>query len=326
MTAYENKIFNIQSRIDFEKTSLELFQIHFKHNVIYKDYCTSLKINPLKVNKIEDIPFLPIQFFKSHDVRLKLENSDNYEKITFTSSGTTGFETSKHHVNNIEVYKKSFRKGFEKFYPSYKNAIIIGLLPSYLDREGSSLIYMVNDLINHSEQKESCFSKKLTPELKKLLSEDDRPKILIGVTFALLELAEEGLELKNTTVIETGGMKGMRKEMVREELHEILKMGFNTEHISSEYGMTELLSQAYMNSYNVFESPEWMNFRIRNSTDPLTHFKNGKGALNVIDLANIYSCPFIATDDLAEVIDSNKAKILGRLDHSQIRGCNLISF
>lgn len=318
-------IFNIQTQADFESASLEIFRYQFENNVVYRSFCDLLYIHPSDVKRIEDIPFLPIQFFKSHDI---LSSSQPVEQL-FTSSGTTGILTSKHHVTDIQVYQESFRRAFTHFYGNIKDYVVLALLPSYLEREGSSLIYMVEDMIKESQHPESGFYLHNLSELKEvLISLDAQGKkvVLIGVSFALLDLVElYQFELKNTIIMETGGMKGRRKELVREELHAILQKGFGVKTIHSEYGMTELLSQAYSKGHGVFEYPKWMRILTRDPEDALTILpKNKTGGINVIDLANINSCAFIATQDLGKLLPNNRFEIIGRFDNSDIRGCNLM--
>lgn len=313
------KIFNIKTLSEFENCALEVFNYQFQHNKVYNKYCTLLKINPHKVNKLTDIPFLPIEFFKTQSIK----TGDFQSEITFASSGTTGSNTSKHHVKDSSIYERSFLNTFNQFYPKWKNSAIIGLLPSYLDRNGSSLIYMVNHLIENSSCDMSGFHLKPSDELLNYLCNDEKHKILFGVTFALLDLCSLNLILKNTTIIETGGMKGQRKEITRAELHLILKEELKPLAIHSEYGMTELLSQAYLQKEK-FKTPPWMKVLARETADPLTTHLSGKGALNIIDLANLHSCSFIATDDLGEVSKNGTFSVNGRIDHSQIRGCNLL--
>lgn len=320
MHILENTIFKIQNPKDFEYLALEIFKFQYQNNEIYQKYCDLLKINPSKVKSTANIPFLPIQFFKSHSVVC----GDKNAAITFTSSGTTGNNTSKHLVKKLSVYEQSFQQSFASNYPNYKEAVIIGLLPSYLERKGSSLIYMVNQLIAQNQHPQSCTTLNLSPQQLQLLEDENVPVILIGVSFALIRLAEKKFNFKNTIVMETGGMKGMHKELIREELHAILKNAFKISRIHSEYGMTELLSQAYLKADGYFKCPPWMQFSIRNTNDPLSNHPVGKGVLNIIDLANLYSCSFIATDDLAAVKTPYEAKILGRMDHSDSRGCNLL--
>ena len=284
-----------------------------------------MKIEKSAVKKIAQIPFLPISFFKSHDV---VANQNDIE-ITFTSSGTTGMITSKHQVTNVSYYEESYRKAFSQFYGNIEDYVILALLPSYLERTGSSLIYMVEDLIRLSQNENSGFYLHNYNDLiEKLivLEKEEKNVILIGVTYALLDLIEkQHFRLKNTIIMETGGMKGKRKEMIREELHGQLCKGFGVAAIHSEYGMTELLSQAYSLGNGIFECPNWMQIHIRDAEDALSYIGNGKtGGINVIDLANINSCSFIATQDLGKKYDNNTFEVLGRFDNSDIRGCNLM--
>jgi phenylacetate-coenzyme A ligase PaaK-like adenylate-forming protein len=293
--------------------------------LVYREFCDLLKTDVQEVKSLEQIPFLPIQFFKTHNV---VSNSDPIQE-TFTSSGTTGSITSKHLVTDISLYETSYQNGFSQFYGTLENYVILALLPSYLEREGSSLVYMVNDMIALSKHQDSGFYLNHQNELidkLKALDQSGQNVILIGVTYALLDLIESHpLELKNTFIMETGGMKGRRKEMIREELHEQLCKGFGVTVIHSEYGMTELLSQAYSLGNGVFECPSWMHVLIRDTEDALTYLPQGKtGGINVIDLANINSCSFIATQDLGKKNPNNSFEVLGRFDHSDIRGCNLM--
>ncbi len=318
-------IFQIGSKKEFEKITLKVFRFQYDNNLVYQQFCQLLKKDKTNVKHIEDIPFLPIQFFKSHDV---LSSSDAIQ-TTFTSSGTTGMSTSKHHVTDLEFYEESYRLGFRQFYGNIEDYVVLALLPSYLEREGSSLIYMVDDLIQLSNNPESGFYLNNYDDLiKKLVRLDNEGQniILIGVTYALLDLVEkQKFNLKNTIIMETGGMKGRRKEIIREELHEILCDGFGVSEIHSEYGMTELLSQAYSLGNGVFECPSWMQILVRDPEDALTYVKEGKtGGINVIDLANINSCSFIATQDLGKITGNNSFEVLGRFDNSDIRGCNLM--
>ena len=318
-------VFTISSPSEFQSVALDVFHHQFLHNHVYRKFCKLLKTDPETINKIEDIPFLPIEFFKTK----KIVSGDLKEDLIFTSSGTTGSHVSKHYVNDITIYEKSYKTAFEYFYGSISDYCVLALLPSYLEREGSSLIYMVDDLIKESRHADSGFYLKNTSHLKdKLIALDsDGTKILlIGVSFALLDLVEKHqFQLKNTIVMETGGMKGRRKEMVREELHDILKKGFGVSGIHSEYGMTELLSQAYSHGNGLFRTPSWMKILTRDTEDPLTLQDIGKtGGINIIDLANINSCAFIATQDLGKVYDNGNFEVLGRFDNSDIRGCNLM--
>ena len=318
-------VFNIKSKLQFEQLALQVFKHQFENNTVYRSFCDLLYKHPSDVKTIKDIPFLPIQFFKSH----KVINSSNVIQETFTSSGTTGQLTSRHFVTDIALYEQSFRKGFKHFYGNIEDYVVLALLPSYLERDGSSLIYMVNDMINNSKQPESGFYLNDLESLKNTLinlESQDKKTLLIGVSFALLDFVERyQLKLKNTIVMETGGMKGKRKELIRTELHEILKQGFGVNTIHSEYGMTELLSQAYSKGNSLFKSPPWMQILSRDTEDALTIQHHGKtGGINIIDLANINSCAFIATQDLGKVYKDGSFEVLGRFDNSDIRGCNLM--
>ncbi|MEO5790428.1 MAG: acyl transferase [Gelidibacter sp.] len=318
-------IFNIQTPTEFEAASLEVFKFQFENNRVYRSFCDLLYIHPSDVKCIQEIPFLPIQFFKSHEI---VSNKHPVEQV-FTSSGTTGDLTSKHLVTDIKVYEESFRRAFTHFYGTVEDHVVLALLPSYLEREGSSLIYMVDDLIKQSHQPESGFYLHNLSELKDILIKLDaegKKVLLIGVSFALLDLVESyQFQLKNTIIMETGGMKGKRKELVRDELHDLLKQGFGVKTIHSEYGMTELLSQAYSKGLGIFECPKWMQILTRDTEDALTILPNNKtGGINVIDLANFNSCAFIATQDLGKVLPDNRFEIIGRFDNSDIRGCNLM--
>jgi len=318
-------IFSISSSKQFEKIALKVFRFQYDNNVVYREFCQYLNIEKHDVKSLQQIPFLPIQFFKSHEVL----SSEEKIQETFTSSGTTGMTTSRHLVTDITLYEESYRKAFSQFYGNIENYAVLALLPSYLDREGSSLIYMVDDLIKLSNHPESGFYLNNYDELiQKLIELDSSGEniILIGVTYALLDLIEkQDFQLKNTIIMETGGMKGRRKEMIREELHDLLCKGFGVDAIHSEYGMTELLSQAYSLGHGVFECPNWMQILIRDTEDALSYIENGKtGGINVIDLANINSCSFIATQDLGKKKPNNSFEVLGRFDNSDIRGCNLM--
>ncbi|WP_170141502.1 LuxE/PaaK family acyltransferase [Flavobacterium aquicola] len=318
-------IFTISSQKQFEKIALKVFRHQYENNLVYQEFCDLLKTNPQKVKSLHQIPFLPIQFFKSHDV---VSNSEPIQ-TTFTSSGTTGAITSRHLVTDVSVYEESYRKGFSQFYGNIEDYVVLALLPSYLEREGSSLIHMVEDLIQLTNNSNSGFYLNNHEELIQKLIELDQAGqnvILIGVTYALLDLIEkQSFKLQNTIIMETGGMKGRRKEMIREELHEQLCNGFGVSAIHSEYGMTELLAQAYSLGNGVFECPSWMQIHIRDTEDALTYINDGKtGGINVIDLANINSCSFIATQDLGKKYPNNSFEVLGRFDNSDIRGCNLM--
>ncbi len=321
----EKKIFRIKNDTDFENTCLEVFKYQYQYNKTYHTFCNLLNRSAENVELITEIPFLPIEFFKSKKL---ITGANKSSEIIFTSSGTTGSNTSKHYVTDLELYERSFLEGFKRFYTNPEDYVILALLPSYLERKGSSLIYMANDLINRSQQTDSGFYLNDLDELAlKLKSLDSSGKkiLLIGVSFALLDLVQKHqFHLQNTIIMETGGMKGRRKEMIREELHDILKKGFGISSIHSEYGMTELLSQAYSAGNGVFECPPWMRILIRDPEDALELLPENKtGGINIIDLANINSCAFIATQDLGR-IKNTKVEILGRFDNSDIRGCNLL--
>lgn len=320
-----NAIFNIKNQTEFENLALQIFNYQFNNNRVYRSFCDLLYKHPSDVKTIKDIPFLPIQFFKSH--RITSSNDDIETK--FTSSGTTGNLTSKHHVTDLKIYEQSFTKGFQQFYGNIEDYAVLALLPSYLERDGSSLIYMVNKMISQSNHSESGFYLNNISELKETLIDLDskeKKMLLIGVSFALLDLVETyQFNLKNTIIMETGGMKGRRKEIVRADLHQKLKAGFGVETIHSEYGMTELLSQAYSKGNGVFNCPNWMQILTRDTEDALSIQEAGKtGGINVIDLANINSCSFIATQDLGRTHKNGSFEVIGRFDNSDIRGCNLM--
>ena len=321
----ETSIFNIQNKQEFKALSLAVFKHQFKNNKVYRSFCDLLFVHPSSISTIEEIPFLPIQFFKSRKVLSSLEEIQE----TFTSSGTTGSSTSKHLVTNINLYKESYLKGFAYFYGNIEEYTVLALLPNYLERQGSSLVFMVADLIEKSKKVESGFYLDNIQELANKLLELNRNGqkiLLIGVSFALLDLIEmQQFNLKNTIIMETGGMKGRRKELVREELHTILQNGFGVTEIHSEYGMTELLSQGYSKGNGVFKTPPWMKILTRDTEDALSINASGKnGGINVIDLANYNSCSFIATQDLGKVYENETFEIIGRFDNSDIRGCNLM--
>ena len=319
------KIFNISNEDEFNSTALEVFNFQYKNVPIYKSYVDLLKIENDKLSSYKEIPFLPIHFFKEHNV---ISNNMSVEK-TFLSSGTTQKKRSKHLVHCIKLYEKSFNLGFNYFYGNPNEWTILALLPSYLEQGDSSLIYMVNNFIQNSNSSESNYIKLKLSSFKNLVKELKNKKVLlIGVSYALLELSElDSFDLGNWIVMETGGMKGRRKEIVREELHEKLKTAFNVDSVHSEYGMTELLSQAYSNKNGLFKTPPWMKFIIRDFEDPYSIAKiNNSGGINIIDLANIYSCSFIETQDIGREVTKGEIEILGRFDQSEVRGCNLLSF
>lgn len=322
-----NAIFNIKTSAEFEDLALQSFKHQWEFNAIYKRFCNHLGIDPSRINTVEKIPFLPIQFFKQFDVLA----SQNPVQAIFTSSGTTGSVTSKHLVTDLDLYVKSFREGFKLHYGNIEEYTVLALLPSYLERDGSSLIVMVDQLIKDSKKEESGFYLNnypgLSEKLKRLDAEGEKI-LLIGVSFALLDLTEAfQFNLNNTIVMETGGMKGRRKELIRDELHQLLKNGFGVDKIHSEYGMTELLSQGYSKGDGIFTTPPWLRVYMRDTEDALQLVPEGvTGGINVIDLANHNSCPFIATQDLGKKLDENRFEILGRFDTSDIRGCNLMVF
>lgn len=318
-------IFSISSHKQFIKTALKVFRFQYENNLPYRQFCDFLSRTPADVKTLEDIPFLPISFFKTHTI---ISGNGEPQQI-FTSSGTTGDQTSSHFVSDTSIYETSYLNTFSSFYGNIEDYVVLALLPSYLERTGSSLIYMVDDLIRKSGNPDSGFYLHNYAELiEKLerLDSDGKNIILIGVTYALLDLVEmHGFDLTNTIVMETGGMKGRRKEIIREELHRILCDGFGVSSIHSEYGMTELLSQAYSHGNGIFHCPPWMKVMARDTEDALTIIPHGKtGGLNIIDLANINSCAFIATQDLGKIYDDGSFEVLGRFDNSDIRGCNLM--
>jgi len=326
MTEFDhNKIFSISSELEFTNCAIELFNYQYNNCEVYQTYCKVRKINPETILSIETIPFLPIQFFKRYEI------ADNFQKaqITFTSSGTTSQNTSSHFVTDINVYRKSFLQGFEKFYGNPAEYSILALLPSYLEREGSSLVFMVKEFIELSKHNDSGFFLHNMDDLFEQLihnEKENKKTLLIGVSFALLEFAQKySHPLKNTIMMETGGMKGRGKELTRTDLHDIFKQSFSLDKIHSEYGMTELLSQAYSNGDGIFSCPSWMKILIRDIYDPFSYLPNEmKGGVNVIDLANIHSCSFIETQDLGVIQKPSFFEISGRIDNSDIRGCNLM--
>jgi len=319
-------IFRIKNEQDFEDAALRIFKYQYINNAVYQRFCNLLGVISSSVKYSADIPYLPISFFK----QTKIMSSSSAIQQVFTSSGTTGSITSRHYITDLSIYEKSFRKGFYYFYGNITDYTVLGLLPSYLERKNSSLIYMTEKLIKESQQVESGFYLNEIEELITTihrLQKQNKKILLIGVSFALVDIAEKyDLHLdKNIIIMETGGMKGRRKEMIRPELHQILKKGFGVSTIHSEYGMTELLSQAYSQGQGIFYCPPWMKISIRDTEDPLKSLPSGKtGGINIIDLANIYSCSFIATQDLGKTHPNGSFEILGRFDHSDIRGCSLM--
>lgn len=321
---WNHKIFNV-THGDFESLALEIFRFQANQNTVYRSFIDQLGIDPGKVKKINAIPFLPISFFRTHHVI-----TGNFEPaLIFESSGTSGSVSSRHMVRDLEIYEESFTRGFERVYGPVSDWCILGLLPSYLERAHASLVYMVDRLIHLSGHPMSGFFLHDVTELRERLTNlqtQSKKTLLVGVTYALLDFAEKfPFRLTNTVIMETGGMKGRRHEMIREEVHAILKKAFVLENIHSEYGMTELLSQAYSTGKGIFTSPPWMKILVRNEEDPLSLEEKGNGIINVIDLANVYSCSFIATDDAGRLYDNGSFEIVGRVDGSDIRGCSLMT-
>ena len=348
---WKDKVFTITEE-KFEELALVLFRFQYANNDVYQQYVNALQIRVENVQSLPQIPFLPIRFFKTHPV----QTTSFDPAIIFESSGTTGIVNSRHFIKDTELYKESFIKGFEIFYGPVKDWCIIGLLPSYLEKQNSSLVYMVNELIKQCGNNNSGFYLNEYEQLFRLLTELENKKqktLLIGVTFGLLDFAEaysshfyKGL-FNHTIVMETGGMKGRRREMIRQEVHDILKAAFEVPVIHSEYGMTELLSQAYSDGNGIFKCPPWMKILVRDEDDPLLmpYFGIGErmpyfnettlakdspksmayvGAINIIDLANVYSCSFLATDDAGKNFPDGSFEVLGRIDNSDLRGCSLM--
>jgi len=328
-TTLLSKIFSV-TEDNFRAIALELFRYQYQHNPVYNQYCNTLQADIDKINTIEKIPFLPISFFKTHTI----VTTDFTPEAVFESSGTTGTINSRHFVKDIGLYKESFTRGFELFYGNPTDWCILALLPSYIERNNSSLVVMADELIKRSAHSLSSFylddREKLFNTLTQL-EQQQQKTLLLGVTFALLDFAEQyTLPLAHTIIMETGGMKGRRKEITREEVHNILCNRFLLPAIHSEYGMTELLSQAYSKTNGSFNCPPWMKILIRDEDDPLTIHSTARnnpvtGAINIIDLANIYSCAFIATDDAGKLFSNGHFEVLGRIDNSDIRGCSLLS-
>lgn len=321
----KDTIFNLKTTNDFEQKALEIFKLQVENNIVYRKFVEYLNVDITTVVSLDKIPFLPISFFKNFEI---LSNTNKVQQ-TFFSSGTTGTNLSKHLLTDLTIYTKSYSKGFESFYGEITDYTILALLPNYLERKGSSLVFMVEDLIKKTKSTDSGFFLNNLDELCHKLDElnkKNKKVLLIGVSFALLDLIEkQHFQLKNTIIMETGGMKGKRKELIRTELHEKLCDGFGVKKIHSEYGMTELLSQAYSIGNGVFKTPNWMKILIRDTEDALTLLPNEKtGGINVIDLTNVNSCSFIATQDLGKTFDDGSFEILGRFDNSDIRGCNLM--
>jgi hypothetical protein len=323
LEALINKIFSCNDKATFEALALELFDYQMENNPIYAPYAALILKGKIPAN-IYEIPFLPIEFFKQEQI---ICQGKGVEEI-FLSSGTTG-EQSKHLVADLSLYKKSYLNTFQQFYGDINDYCILALLPSYQEKEGSSLIYMVDDLIKKSGHPKSGFYLNNLTELSSTIKELEKKgqkTILFGVTYALLDLAAQHPQhLKHTLIMETGGMKGKRKELLKEEIHQLLEEAFLTKNIHSEYGMTELLSQSYSKGKNIFKSPPWMKILVRDVNDPLSIMgDNKKGGINVIDLANIHSCPFVATQDLGCTFEDGTFSVLGRFSNADVRGCNLL--
>ncbi|PTS92022.1 acyl transferase [Pedobacter sp. HMWF019] len=319
------QIFSINNDSEFDETALAIFKHQAEHCAVYASYIRHLNIIPAHISSVLDIPYLPISFFKTHEVL----SNPKIPEIIFSSSGTTGMVQSRHMVTDVSIYEDSFNKAFELFYGKIEDTCLLALLPSYLERDGSSLIYMVDALLKQSKHPDSGYflhnHDELYQKLKKLQDNKQRT-ILIGVTYALLDFIERyRLDFPELIVMETGGMKGKRKEMVREELHDLLQAGFGVSAIHSEYGMTELLSQAYSFGEGIFYCPAWMKIVLRDTNDPLSLIRNHQtGGINIIDLANVNSCSFIATQDLGKIYPDGSFEVLGRFDNADIRGCNLL--
>jgi phenylacetate-coenzyme A ligase PaaK-like adenylate-forming protein len=318
------KIFTINNATDFELMALAVFQYQYQHNKVYRQWCQLIGVDVQQIQHSTQIPFLPISFFKTHIV-----TTTTFTPATiFESSKTTGAQSSKHFIKDVQLYEQSFLQAFEMFYGNTKDWCFIGLLPSYLERNNASLVYMVQTLIAQSNIAASGFYlhdlDKLYTTLQQL-EVNKQPTILFGVTFALLDFAEKySLPLQHTIVMETGGMKGRRAEQTRLEVHQLLQESFATQQIHSEYGMTELLSQAYAKENGQYFCAPWMKVFVRNEDDPLQVKTTGKGVLNIIDLANIHSCSFIATDDVGTIQKDGSFEVHGRIDNSDIRGCSLM--
>jgi phenylacetate-coenzyme A ligase PaaK-like adenylate-forming protein len=315
---------------NFTSLALEVFRFQHENNPVYRQYCGTLSIDPFKIDRIEQIPYLPIQFFKSH----KVVTTEFEPATVFESSGTTQTTNSRHYVKDIRLYEKSFNKAFQLFYGNPSDWCIIALLPSYLERNNSSLVMMADHLIRQSGHPQSGFYLNEWEKLHNTISlveKNQQKTLLIGVTFALLDYAEQfPMAYQFTTIMETGGMKGRRTEMTRQQVHKILCNHFHLKNIHSEYGMTELLSQAYSSGDGIFNCPPWMKVLLREEDDPFSIQGAGAGnstagAINIIDLANIWSCSFIATEDAGKLYADGSFEILGRLDNTDIRGCSLLA-
>lgn len=319
----EQQIFDTQ--IPFEQRALAVFDYQYHHNSIYRDFCNYLNRKPTGISRLEQIPFIPIELFKSHRI---ISDEKEAERI-FRSSGTTGQVTSQHVVADCNIYDQSIQQGIEKFFGPLNQYCVLALLPSYLERQDASLVYMADYMMQVSSHPYNGFYLDNFSELKNRiiqLQDQQQPTLLLGVTFALLDFAEQyPMDLAGIKLIETGGMKGRRKELTRNELHHQLKSAFQLDQIYSEYGMTEMLSQAYFTENQLFYPSDTLKILIREINDPLNYLNNGEsGAINVIDLANLYSCSFIATQDIGQAFQDGGFQVLGRTDNSDLRGCNLM--
>jgi len=323
--ALEKRIFSIHNARSFNELAIDIFQFQYKNNQVYKRFVDLLGVNPSNIRNYSEIPFIPIEFFKDQ----KVVNGEFEPETIFISSGTSGQTSSRHYIKSLDLYERSFVTHFKQQFGAPEDYILLALLPSYLEREGSSLVYMAEKLIGLTNDPLSGFYlhdyAQLAQVLKKLKG-TSKKVLLIGVTYALMDLAASyPMHFPELIVMETGGMKGRRKELLRTEMHAILKKAFGIENVCSEYGMTELLSQAYSHKNGIFECPAWMKILIRDMNDPMTLLENGKtGGINIIDLANLYSCSFIATKDLGNKTDNMQFEMLGRYDNSDVRGCNLM--
>lgn len=322
--SFREAIFSTREH-NFEQRAIELFQYQAVHNLFYGQFLEKLGVSVDSIDSISKIPFLPVEFFKNHTIITEPISS---EPIIFRSSGTTGMQFSKHYVYDLPFYHTSSLLTFEQFYGPIEDYIVLALLPAYLDRPDSSLVSMADFFIQNAKPGSGFFNKDLNnvAHAIKLAKSNGQKVFLLGVTFALLDLAEQfPMDLDGHVIMETGGMKGRRKEMIREELHSILTKAFNVQSIHSEYGMTELLSQGYSKGEGIFKTAPWMKIILRDTNDPLTCNENIKsGGVNIIDLANVDSCAFIATQDLGKMYPDGTFEILGRFDHADVRGCNLM--
>jgi len=326
---FTERLFSITSGGSFDHLALDIFQYQAQHNPVYRTYIQHLGILTDSIKNVSQIPFLPIEFFKTQ----KVISGNRPVEIQFSSSGTTSDKPAQHHLSDLALYDAVFTRGFELAYGAPDQYVFLALLPSYLERTGSSLVYMADKLIHLSKNANSGFYLDNLDELISKIEEQEQARqryILLGVTYSILDLANRYLQkklspLQCAIIMETGGMKGKRKEMIRPEVHQLLRQAFGMKNIHSEYGMTELLSQAYSKENGLFSCPPWMRVSIRDTNDPFKSLgANRTGGINVIDLANIYSCSFLATQDLGKMVEENEFEVLGRFDGSDQRGCNLL--